>query len=1173
MRKSALWGSLLAVVCAGAMSFAQQTSGSISGVVKDASGAVVAGAQVKITNEGTQSTRSVATDSVGFFTAPVLPVGTYTITVSMSGFQTAVLKDVDLHVNDTKTVSISLQLGAVTQSVEVIGGGSQVQLRSSEISNLITGQQTTELPLNGRSFVQLTLLVPGASVANGANMRNTGLLSSVDISVSGSPSNSNMWLVDGANNVDIGSGRTILVYPSVDSIAEFKIERNSYGPEMGASGGAQINLVTKSGTNAFHGSGYEFLRNDALNGVNYFLNSVPRNADGTRASPVGKLRYNDFGYTVGGPIVKDKAFFFWSEEWRHEKRGITRQSLVPSPAERVGDFSGVLNPRSGGVPVDPYTGLPFPGNDMRNDPSKLSPAGLAIMDLYPMPTFFDNGPNPGWRWLQPVTTPIQTRQEQIRVDYNITPTMSLMGRYTQDYWVNNAPNYGSEGGLWGDTGFPTVDSNWDQPSKSLAIQLTNTIGPSMVNQIQFSYSNNRIIVTPGIGQDINTKINDAIPVGFANKSPDRPHSIFWGSPIGPDLWNQFPWTNGQDLYVWKDDFSFVKGNHSLKVGGLFSRNKKDEDIDNQISPQFWGPSAVPGTGGVNATSGGGWGPSTAPGNGDVVTGNNIADLLLKGSFWGADERDATPRARTRWRDYEFYGRDTWRATPRLTFDLGVRWSYLPNAFDAMDLMGNFVPELYDPSLGSLFSNGMIFPTGYVNPDRGITGGSANLKGLNVNGASLVHNHWDDFSPRAGFAWDPTGSGKWAIRVGGGMFHNREAISDVLALGGNPPFSAIAHWPDGRALDVLDVASAPEVGSPTRGKDLASKTPGSYQWHFTIERQVGSSTKVEVSYVGNRGHHLPLTLNLNQVPSPQRAQYVQCQLDIGDQTPCGGSGDGTNLRNLAPLEGSQELQWYQRGGNSSYHAFQVYLVKRFSHNFSYQVSYSLSKVLGTSNLGYLTDQYLTDSENAKYDRGLANFDRTHILTINGIYRLPALANHNWAARGVLGNWELASIYSYSTGNPITINMSGGGIGTQSVRPDQVGTPQLANPPDKTVWLDANAFALPVEMGRLGYSTKNQARNPPINNWDMAFYKNFPLRFREGMSIQFRGEFFNFLNHTQFLDPDTNWQVDQLDGNAATGKYTSCGAGASFPQCNINTEFGRITRARDGREIQFAVKILF
>lgn len=555
--------------------FAQQTA-TFSGTVSDPSGAVVPKATVTITNEATAAKRTVQTNDSGFYTVSDLPPGIYTVSATAGGFKTVEKKGIELHVADTKTVPLVLELGTATETVTVTGGATEVELRSGEVSALIGGQQMTELPLNGRSFVQLVTLVPGASVGDGVRLGATGLFSSADMSVSGSASNANAWLVDGVDNVDHGSGRTLLIYPSVDSIEEFKVQRNSYGADNPSAGGVQVNLVTKGGTNKIHGTVYEFFRNDKLDANNFFLN--------TAGQPRPEVRSNNFGYTLGGPIKKDKLFFYWSQEWRKQIRGVARHHAVPSPANLLGDFSGkdYLDGQNGPIPTNPFdcnattqTCNPFPGNKIPQ--SLLSPFGLAVARKYPAPNTYPLVQ--GQNWYQAVPSSNPTREEQIRADYNIISKTSLMLRYTQDAWTNPSPNGGGEYGLWGDDGYPTLDSDWNQPSKSAAGRLTTTFGPTAVNTFQFGYSNNRIIITPGIGQDIMKAQESAYAMVFPQKQP-YPVPVFWGgiSHGGGDLWNIAPWKNAMDLWNFKDDFSKTHGNHAFKAGILYSTSSKDEDV-------------------------------------------------------------------------------------------------------------------------------------------------------------------------------------------------------------------------------------------------------------------------------------------------------------------------------------------------------------------------------------------------------------------------------------------------------------------------------------------------------------------------------------------------------------------------------------------------------------------
>src|ERR1041384_68595 len=523
------------VFCLGCLiSIHAQTStvGSISGTVRDQKGAAVAGAEVVIQEEQTGNARTVITDSDGFFSAPSLPVGRYTISTAPQGFKKTINSGVDLHVGDTLVVNLNVEVGQVSETVTVTGETEQVETRSGDVSSLVSEKQVTELPLNGRNYAALVLMVPGVSPTNGAgggatNVRGTGLDSHVDLSVNGNQSNANMWTVDGVNNMDVGSNATLLVFPSIDAIKEFKVERNSFSAEYGQAQGAVINLVTKGGGNQFHGTGFEFLRNNALNATDVFLN---------RAGPPKQLlRYNNYGFNFNGPVVlprfgegnghfkkfTNKAFFFWSEEWRRERRGTVLSGHVPTALERIGDFSGLLTDAAG-LPFDPLTCTkdasgniqfgrstcqPFPNNKI--PANRLSPAALALLQWYPLP---NNLSDPtGNNWVSAPLEPVNTRQDLIRGDVNITQKMNVMVRYINETWTHGL----AAGNFWGDTPFPTIASDWDQPSNSFAVKLTNTLSTTAVNEFQFSRASNDIlVVTNPAGQQLEQNIVSNFPTVF-----------------------------------------------------------------------------------------------------------------------------------------------------------------------------------------------------------------------------------------------------------------------------------------------------------------------------------------------------------------------------------------------------------------------------------------------------------------------------------------------------------------------------------------------------------------------------------------------------------------------------------------------------------------------------------
>src|SRR5690349_16840484 len=447
----------IALVFVGALfltAYAQTTTvGTISGTVRDEKGAVVPKAEVSIQSEGTGTSRTVTADDNGFFLAPSLPAGVYTVSTAPRGFKKTIASGVDLHVSANRVVNLDWQVGEVSETVSVSSTATPIETRSGEISSLIAEKQVTELPLNGRNYAQLALMVPGVSPvtqagAGGAfGTQGTGLDSHVDMSVNGNQSNANMWTVDGVNNMDVGSNATLLVFPSIDSIQEFRVERNSFSAEYGQAQGAVINLITKGGSNTFHGTAFEFLRNDALNAEDFFLKSA--------GQPKPPLRYNNYGFNLSGPIYvprfgeggksiwkgKDRAFFFWNEEWRRESRSLTSpiRALVPTLAERTGDFSGAL---TDALPFNPFTCVPattfdaahcqrFPGNKI--PAGLLSPAGLAILKFFPAPNTPLSG---GVNYVQSPIEPVDTRQDTIRGDFNLTSKANLMVRYIHENWTH-----------------------------------------------------------------------------------------------------------------------------------------------------------------------------------------------------------------------------------------------------------------------------------------------------------------------------------------------------------------------------------------------------------------------------------------------------------------------------------------------------------------------------------------------------------------------------------------------------------------------------------------------------------------------------------------------------------------------------------------------------------------
>jgi len=1113
------------------------TSGNITGTVRDPQGAAVAKAEITFTDEKTGASRTVTTNDDGFYNVPSLPAGMYTITTAPSGFKKTVMPNVELHVSENKTVNIDLQVGQVTETVTVTSDAAPVEVRSGEVSSLISQKQVTELPLNGRNYAQLALMVPGVSpvTQSGAGgafaTKGTGLDSGVDMSVNGNQSNTNLWTVDGVNNMDVGSNRTLLVFPSVDSIQEFRVERNSFSAEFGQAQGAVVNLITKGGSNDFHGAGFEFFRNDALNANSFFLNRA--------GQPKAQLEYNNFGGNFSGPIVKNRIFFFWSEEWRRERRGTVLSANVPTAAEKAGDFSGALTgplPHvPGGVCNPPAnTSGCFPGNKIPT--ALLSPAGLSLVKLFPNPVT-TGSPN----WATSQLQPVDTRQDLIRGDITINDKTNLMVRYINERWTHLA----ATGNFWGDSAYPTLSSDWNQPSHSFAVKLTNTLSSKAVNDFQFSIAGNDIIITTNPETDaLQKEIASKFPTVFPHDATigGTSPSLFWGAGGYSNIWHQAPWQNREDLYIWKDDFSLIAGAHDLKFGALFSNNYKDE------------PSV--GAGGGNQQE-------TIQGCG-LQTGNCIADLLLKDTVLvNYTEIANTEIANGRWHDYEFYGNDTWKLHPRVTLTIGLRYSAFPPAWASDNRISNFIPSLY---------NGKDFNTGLVTADEAV--------GLGL-GRSTVHPYKAGWQPRFGLAWDVHGNGKTSVRLGFGRYMSRSnVIEDLLRLTGNPPWTTtvsagsgwngegvtLANCPTCRSLDTINPGLKTNVAGVDPNAGFAAidpnfRPPESYQWNLTVSHELFKDTVVEASYIGNHGLHIwRRNVNANDIApnvacrgtacdgssAPARLQIARAGMGVASPVPGVGVQDqGALIRDNRQFLGVGNITTDMSNGNSSYHAMQLWINRRFSKQLAFQVAYTWGHAISDVALTSFTNS-TSDPFNYALDKGDADLDRRHTFVSNVVYVLPSYKKWGHAADLLLSDWQLNGIASYFGATPIDIITGVNTIGTASAvgqRPNYTGAPLYIDSSDSTKHLNPLAFATPAP-GQFGTLGKGAVRGKAITTIDFSVGKNWRIQERYG--LQFRAEFFNLLNHTNFVGFDTDLR---------------------------NTTFGTLTAAQAPREIQLGIKFTF
>jgi hypothetical protein len=1165
---------------------AQRTSGQLTGTITDPNGAAVVGASVTATQTGTNLQREATTNEDGLYTITDLPIGEYRLSVKGSGFKESVSPNVTVNVATVTRQDFKLEIGGVGEVVTIQSSDVQIETQTGAVGEIVTGEQVRELPLNGRSFVQLTQLQPGVAAANNFDSKSKGLFGGVDFSVNGNSAQSNLFLTDGANNNDTGSNRTILLFPSIEAIAEFKSLRNSYGPEYGQAAGAVVSLVTRGGTNDFHGSLFYFGRNDALNATDYFSNLNGTGKNG--------LRRHDFGFSLGGPIVKDRLFFFYSQEWNKEIRGQSRFGSVPTLLERQGNFSQPRFSSTGQrCSPDAIQNASHPGFATQIIPqASLSQAGLSLVKLLPEP----NVANPTGcnNWAQSANSPIDFREENVRIDYNLNSKNKIFGRYTQDHWTNATPIL--TGNLWGDDAFPTIESSWAQPSRQAAVKLTTQLGSTAVNEVQFSYSANRIIVEPGAGADLNAEINAAIPGFFPDSGKvngaNRPHALFWGgiapfySSSGSDLWTQAPFRNSLDIYSIRDDFSKVSGSHTFKFGGLFDKAAKDEDSGPQNeSVHFFGPASCCGAGGGNHS--GNWGNGM------------LQDLLTDNTFFGFDETNTMPVGQNRYNNLEFYFGDTWKVRPNLTLELGARYSLLFEPTDARDRISGFLPSAYDPTRPATDPcNGLVVPKG-TNPCADIPGASTPVEFSN---RSLRENSYKNLAPRLGVAWDVFSNGKTAIRGGFGQFYLRERTSPYFAsLTLNSPFATTIAGERTLSGSSFAGLTAASNGSPRFGLSPEAGTPYSLQFNVSFGQQLYRDTVVEVGYVGNRARKQLTHNDVNQVLDQNRLTAAFAP-------------NANAVNALRPYSNYGSIYQFERNGRADYNSLQVLFRTRFTQKSQLQVAYTFSKSEADFGLNDSSGGSSAFAVLNRNDRGLdfaeSDINRPHIFVANMIYNFPSFKNSNAFMQTILGGWEMATIVQISSGTSLTpaLNATGisnfdpsnpngaiqsfsGGItgfgsGVANQRPIRVEGEPCTLEGTKGTFLNPAAWTL------IGYKIgetvpeKSTCLGPPTKNVDVSFYKNFSPSFLtesffgEAARIQLRFELFNALNTPQFIGnlPIIFYSGQVQCGNSLCSPTNNTitavrQADNTFGPNTRTTNFGIANATRGGREIQYAVKFYF
>ena len=1112
---------------------AQVTSGTISGRVQDSTGALINNATVTITNPSNGFTRQLTTADSGEFVAPNLSPGTYSISVEAPGFRK--LESTGFVLNaagKVDTGSLVLSVGATTNEVTVTADIGQVQLQSNsgERSDVVTSKQLNDVAINGRNVLDYMKLVPGVSGAFDGHASGTGGLDSYNIN--GTRANQHEMTIDGASNVDTGNNGGTHVTINPDAIEEVKVLTSNYQAEFGKAAGGQIALVTKSGNNQWHGDGRFFHRHEGFNANEWFNKKNQLQGDLPNTPPL--YRYNYVGYQVGGPIVKNRLFFFWSQEFYRQlvPSGGTTQFYTPTALERQGDFSQSIN--GDGTPVL----LSGPGiTNNKIDPTQLPAAQQAvfaqvqtILNLFPLPNVSGFGPNQDYNYSNAFSAQAPRREDILRVDYQVTTNNRLFGRWIHNQESDTAPfeNFPGPFGIFACSSAINFKGGCTQshPGWNASLNLVSTITPSLLNEVSVGPSH-----TLSLAESVNGNVSrgaNGIDLGLLYPlTPDQSipdmsfngltNTNFAGSYLGGTPWKQANTTiNANDNLTW------VRAKHTIKGGVFYQRSRKDQVAWGNINGQF--------TFGLGPTA-----PSPCPAN--TTCGDPLASALL-GEFDGFSQSTARPLGKFRYNQVEFYVQDTWKVLPRLTLDYGMRFAWIPPQYDANNQVALFDPNSYDPANAVTLdpNTGNIIAADGGNPLNGMRFTSLHqipMGGWNSRGIMP--------EPRFGFAFDLTGNHKTVLRGGFGMTHDRTQGNLIFnTVFNNPALVQTANVGAGNITDLPTLQSS--FGNGVLGNVLGAardgKIPTVYSFSLGVQHEIGSGTTLDLSYVGSLSRHLVTSRDINAAPygsafqksvqNPDcvdgnkvpvfpggivpdvqpglQPQYAAAGFNFNGYCTFGFANFTSNF--LLPYKGYGQIPYLEFNGTSNYNSLQASLQRRFSRGLTFGAVYTWSKSLVTAN----SDQDTQDTFFPLLDYRAASWDRTHVFAANYVYDLPNLTKHfggpKWLAY-VTDNYQLSGIVQAMTGTPIDLNSS------FSFPPGSVtGSNQYGALPFYFT-LDQNGNPLLPTIGVPQRGSRDTLRAGGMQDWDMSLFKNIPLG-KESRYIQLRLEAFNVFNHPNFQD---------------------------------------------------------